>query len=398
MTADVDDLALAKELTRELNLSNTNQQTNWAHEALAQVQVRLFKNHTDDVKSCQFFKNNNLLTSSSDKSVKIWSFDSGQVIQSFDDVHNGAVNEARLPDVDQTRFVSCGWDKKVRLTDIQTQQELWNGAHEGVITCCKFSHDGTLVASGSDMDNTLKVWNARTGEIVFNLKDHHTSTITSVLFSPEDDKIITTSMDRTTKFFDLKSATTTLRLEGHINVVSDCSMSGGERKFATTSWDKSVHIWDIATGMYRSNGPETLKGSHEGSVSCCDFTEDGLMLATGSYDNSIVIWDADNCVQKIRLQGHTGWVNDVVISSDQKWLLSCSNDTSVRVWNIEDTDKIPVVLENRKSIGLKVIKCSKCGKPFSMAQSDTFGDVTVCVFCRVVNPSQSWLSVQEPEV
>ncbi|XP_050396668.2 WD repeat-containing protein 88 [Patella vulgata] len=323
---DPQSLAIARELTRELNLANSNQQqAQWAHEALAQVQVRVFKEHNDVVNSCQFFKKDMILTASNDQSVKIWGSDTGEVQKSFDGIHSVAVNEARLSNEDQTKFVSCGWDKIVKVTDIETAETLWSGSHEGVITCCKFSHNGKYVASGSDMDNRLQIWNAKTGEVIFNLKDYHASTITSILFSPEDDKVITTSMDRTTKFFDLKSCKNTIKLEGHINVVSDCSISGGERKFATTSWDKSIQIWDIATGMYRSRGPESLRGGHEGSVSCCDFTQDGLTLATGSYDNSIIIWDADNFVQKIRLQGHTGWVNDIVISEDQKWLLSCSS-------------------------------------------------------------------------
>ena len=38
---------------------------------------------------------------------------------------------------------------------------------------------------------------------------------------------------------------------GHINIISDASLSLDERKLATVSWDKSIHIWDVSTGMYR---------------------------------------------------------------------------------------------------------------------------------------------------
>lgn len=38
---------------------------------------------------------------------------------------------------------------------------------------------------------------------------------------------------------------------GHINIISCCDISHDERKFATGSWDKTVNIWDIATGSYR---------------------------------------------------------------------------------------------------------------------------------------------------
>ena len=42
-----------------------------------------------------------------------------------------------------------------------------------------------------------------------------------------------------------------LILRGHTNIVAGCSITHDERKFATASWDKSILIWDVATGMYR---------------------------------------------------------------------------------------------------------------------------------------------------
>lgn len=44
---------------------------------------------------------------------------------------------------------------------------------------------------------------------------------------------------------------------------------------------------------------------------------------TGGYDHQILVWDVDNMVQKLRLQGHLDWVEDVCFSPDQKWILSC---------------------------------------------------------------------------
>lgn len=46
----------------------------------------------------------------------------------------------------------------------------WTGQHAGIVTCCRFSHDGKLVISGSDLDNTLKIWDANSGELLQNLQ------------------------------------------------------------------------------------------------------------------------------------------------------------------------------------------------------------------------------------
>ena len=34
-------------------------------------------------------------------------------------------------------------------------------------------------------------------------------------------------------------------------------------------------------------------------------------------------------------------------------------------------------------VGLKVFKCSQCGKPFSVADAETDDEVQLCVFCRL---------------
>lgn len=54
------------------------------------------------------------------------------------------------------------------------------------------------------------------------------------------------------------------------------------------------------------------------------------------------------------LQGHEDWVTDVSFSQDGKWLMSASNDCTIRLWNIAESDKIPTVNDNKKTVGLRV--------------------------------------------
>ncbi|WAR12065.1 WDR88-like protein [Mya arenaria] len=351
------------------SLYEPEQKACWEHEQLAQVQIKVVKAHNDSVNSCEYFDNDQkILTGSSDRTVKLFNVEDGLCLQTYKTKHKDIITEAR-GSKDRTKFVTSSFDKTVKYFDADTGNVVWTGTHGGMVMCCKLSNDGALVASGSDLDNCLQIRDARTGKMVHNIHDMHTSTITSVLFSPGDDKIMTTSMDRTTKFFDLKTKKVTIHLEGHINIISCCDITQDERRFATGSWDKTMCIWDIATGTYRSKGPARLQSAHEGSINCCKFSPDGLMLVSGAFDSTLVVWDVENEIQKIKLQGHSGWVEDVCFSQDQRWLMSCARDHTVRLWNIEDSDKIPI--------------CESCGKPFSMAQLEDYQDLTKCVFCRV---------------
>ncbi|KAK7475528.1 hypothetical protein BaRGS_00033217 [Batillaria attramentaria] len=385
---------LAIQVTRDMNLESSkveNDAAKWEHEDLAHVRIKVFRDHTESVNRCRFFaEDTRLLSASEDCSIKIWDRENGTVLRTLDNAHKENAADVSCSE-EGDKMVSCGWDHVVHSWDVETGQPIWSNTTEDIITCCHLSHDGRLACIGTDLNRDLMVYDLVAGELVNTMKEYHNSTLTTCMFSPMDDRIITTSYDMTAKFFDLRSNTCTITLDGHANVVTCGSITKDERKFATSSWDKSVCIWDISTGMYRSRGPTLLKGSHEGSISSCHLSSDGLMLVSGSYDRSIVVLDVEHNIQKLKLQGHSSWVNDVRISGDQNWLLSCSKDMTVRLWNIEDADRIPVVVEARKAGGLKVIKCSSCEKPFSMSETAAFQDKTICVFCRMKSPEQTCL-------
>ena len=49
--------------------------------------------------------------------------------------------------------------------------------------------------------------------VVYLCADYHKSSLTTCSFSPDDSRVITTSTDRTAKFYDLHSQTCTIKLE-----------------------------------------------------------------------------------------------------------------------------------------------------------------------------------------
>lgn len=106
----------------------------------------------------------------------------------------------------------------------------------------------------------------------------HQSTITKCCFDVKDVRVISTSMDKSCKFWDMKSGVNTITLAAHENVIADMACTENGQLLATCGWDKIIYLWDITTGMYRSHGPKALDKIHEGCISCVDFSSDGKLL------------------------------------------------------------------------------------------------------------------------
>lgn len=93
--------------------------------------------------------------------------------------------------------------------------------------------------------------------------------------------------------------------------------------------DRSIMVTDIEHGkevMRLSSGPAKVL-----SLAICG---DNL-LASGGSDNLIRLWDLEKRTQLGRLDGHTGSVAS--LASNVETLVSGSFDTTVRVWQLQET-------------------------------------------------------------
>jgi WD40 repeat protein len=123
-----------------------------------------------------------------------------------------------------------------------------------------------------------------------------------------------------------------VQLTGHASMVMGMSFSPDWKRLATASMDKSIKLWDAASGQLQ----QTLNG-HTGPVQRVVFRADGQRLASASHDKTIKIWDAVTGQVVRTLEGHTAPVTNVAFSPNGKVLASISGgtDKTVKLWDVE---------------------------------------------------------------
>ncbi len=66
-----------------------------------------------------------------------------------------------------------------------------------------------------------------------------------------------------------------------------------------------------------------------------DFVTQGDYLLSCSRDKNIRLWEISTGHCKRTYKGHEGWVRKLAISADGKTFVSCSDDQTAIVWNID---------------------------------------------------------------
>ncbi|MCC6797370.1 MAG: protein kinase [Candidatus Hydrogenedentes bacterium] len=78
---------------------------------------------------------------------------------------------------------------------------------------------------------------------------------------------------------------------------------------------------------------ESTYEAHQDALTCIACSRDGKFLLTGSEDNTIRMWDRHTAICVRAFEGHTNSITSVHFTSDAQIVMSSSEDRTVKLWN-----------------------------------------------------------------
>ena len=238
--------------------------------------------------------------------------------------------------------------------------------HRDAITSAAFSPDGKTMLTASK-DGTARLWKAASGTLLATLQGHKAS-VNHAAFSPDGGIVVTASEDKTARLWETASGKLLATLEGHkdqVNhaafshpgspcvhkgIVGSADFSPDGQMLATTSWDGTARLWEVASGRLLA----TLS-AHKVRVSSASFSPDGRTLMTAGEDGTARLWDVAIGRPLVVLQGDKTGVYRAAFSPDGRKVMTTggvalvSKDNSARLWEAA-SGKLLATLEGHEQI------------------------------------------------
>jgi WD40 repeat protein len=217
--------------------------------------------------------------------------------------------------------------------------------HEGIVHSVVISRDGRRVLTGGSPD-TMRLWNLDTRELIRSFGSN-SGAIQSLAFSPRGDQALSGGDDGRVRLWNLESGEQVREFRGHEDSVFIVAVSpDGRRAYSAgggilrDGWkdgtDFAIRSWDLRNG----DQLQPFEG-HKGYVTSVAVSPDGGRLLSGGNDATVILWDTKTRAEIHRMQGQKGRVDCVAFLPDGRRAVSCGLDTMLHMWDLESGRELP---------------------------------------------------------
>jgi WD40 repeat protein len=271
-----------------------------------------------------------ILSGAGDGWVVRWDLDEPELGKLIAKVDTQIFALQHLPDLNQV--VVGNMNGGVHWVDLAHPEQTKNIAHHrrGVYRILRVS-DQVFTAGG---DGILTRWDIHEGRTLESIQLSHQS-LRGLAYSPSRQEIAVGASDKNIYILDAGN----FRIKATISAAHDHSVfcvqfSPDGKRLLSGGRDAQLKVWD-ADGLHSLSS----QPAHWFTINDIVFHPDGQLFATASRDKTIKIWDAQTfqlikVLDTIRDRCHVNSVNELLWTTHQNQLISCSDDRSLMAWGM----------------------------------------------------------------
>ncbi|XP_031397277.1 protein pleiotropic regulatory locus 1 [Punica granatum] len=173
----------------------------------------------------------------------------------------------------------------------------------------------------------------------------HLGWVRSIAFDPSNTWFCTGSADRTIKIWDVASGRLKLTLTGHIEQIRGLAVSKEHAYMFSAGDDKQVKCWDL-----EQNKVIRSYHGHLSGVYCLALHPTLNVLLTGGRDSVCRVWDIRSKMQIYALSGHENTVCSVFTRPTDPQVVTGSHDTTIKFWDLRYGKTMTTITHHKKSV------------------------------------------------
>ncbi|UKZ64290.1 uncharacterized protein TrAtP1_005508 [Trichoderma atroviride] len=174
----------------------------------------------------------------------------------------------------------------------------------------------------------------------------HRHAITSTAFSHDSKILASASYDKTIRIWDVITGICISTLKGHDSRVRSVAFSHNSKVLASAS-ESDIRLWDAANGICTSVLIDHITGGY-----CIAFSHDSRMLASTSQDFTVKLWDVASGICISSLNGHSEGVCSIAFSHDSTTLVSVSRGAFIKLWDATTGGCKTTIKINSDAVGI----------------------------------------------
>jgi len=216
--------------------------------------------------------------------------------------------------------------------------------HSGWVTAIATTNENQDMILSASRDKTVMVWQLTREEGSYGYPKKalrgHGHFVQDVVISSDGQFALSGSWDGTLRLWDLNTGVTTRRFVGHDKDVLSVAFSADNRQIVSGSRDKTIKLWNtLGECKY------TIQSEGEGHsewVSCVSFSPNAShpLIVSGGWDKLVKVWQLSNCKLRTNLVGHSGYINAVTVSPDGSLCASGGKDGVAMLWDLNEGKRL----------------------------------------------------------